>query len=314
MRLFLLGRQGSVNHWLEDAARALSAEGHEVAKGFVRRPWIPAAAERKLAPATGEALARRIAAARPDLILAVGAFHVPRDVLEPVAALARRPALAGWVGDTFEAGVRPLADLYDVVGYTDSGLLARRGDLGLAAPALFLPHAADPSGDWPQAADRREEMVFVANPTPHRRAVVRQVRAPIALYGPGWKAGRDGPHHVRAGRTPAGALRALYGVHRTALNIRNELNVLSGLNQRSFDPALAGAAILSDAQADLPLCFEPGREVAVWRDVESLNALYDRSRREPAWATKLAERGRRRVLAEHTYAMRLRTLRLMLDI
>jgi spore maturation protein CgeB len=314
VKLFLLGRQGGVTHWLEDAAQAFAADGHEVSAGFVRRPWIPIAAERRMAPAMGQALARRIAAAAPDLILAIGALHVPRPVLEPIAALASRPPLAGWVGDAFDAAARTVADLYDVVGYTDSALVARRVELGLRAAGLFLPHAADPSGAWPQAAERSEAMVFVANPTPHRRAVVAGIETPMDLYGPGWRRGLDGPHQMHPRRSPPSALRRLYGAHRAALNIRNELNVVAGLNQRSFDPALAGAVILSDDQPDLPLCFEPGREVAVWTDSASLNALYERTRRDHAWAAEVAERGRRRVLAEHTYANRLRTLRLMLDI
>lgn len=314
MKLFLLGRQGGVTHWLEDAAQALAADGHEVDQGFVRRPWIPMRAERAMAGAMGEALSQRIARARPDLILAIGAMHVPREILEPIAALPGRPPLAGWVGDAFNEASRQAADLYDVVGYTDSGLVRRSSQLGLKPAAVFLPHAANPAGAWPQSRQRSQAMVFVANPTPLRREVVAAVREPMTLYGPGWRSMRGGRHRVHARRTPPSALRALYGAHRTALNIRNEINVLSGLNQRSFDPLLAGAAILSDDQPDLPLCFEPGREVAVWTDVASLNDLYDRSRREPAWAASLAERGRSRVLAEHTYATRLHTLRLMLDI
>jgi spore maturation protein CgeB len=152
-------------------------------------------------------------------------------------------------------------------------------------------------------------MVFIANPTPHRREVVEAVREPLALYGPAWSAA-DGDHHeVHAGRLGSNALRPLYAGHLAALNIRNEFNVLSGLNQRNFDPCLAGTALLTDDQPDLPLCFKLGEEVAVWRDVEELNDLYARVLRDRAWAAALGERGRRRVLADHTYAARLEALK-----
>jgi spore maturation protein CgeB len=180
--------------------------------------------------------------------------------------------------------------------------------MGFRARALFLPHAADPAGAWPAAGERRRRMVFVANPTPHRRVVVAAVREPLALYGPAWSAA-DGAHHeVRARRLPAGALRGLYAGHLAALNIRNELNVLTGLNQRNFDPCLAGAALLTDDQPDLPLCFEPGGEVAVWREPQELNELYAQVLADPGWALALGERGRRRTLADHTYAARLGAL------
>ncbi|MBV8683650.1 MAG: glycosyltransferase [Caulobacteraceae bacterium] len=309
MKLFLLGRRHSVNHWLEDAAAAFAAAGHTVAVGHVRRPPIPAGIERALARPIGEALAQRIRRIAPDLILCIGGFHAPAAVLAPIAALPGRPPLAGWVGDRFDDDARGVADLYDAVGFTDTALLERHRSLGFRAASLFLPHAADPTGARPASEDRRRRMVFIANPTPHRRAVVAAVRQPLTLYGPAWTAEDGASHEVHAGRLAASALPPLYAGHLAALNIRNEINVLSGLNQRNFDPCLAGAALLTDDQPDLTLCFEPGVEVAVWRDTEELNDLYDRVLSNPSWAHALGERGRRRVLADHTFAARLDALK-----
>jgi len=46
VRLLLLGRSGSINHWLEDAAQAFRQDGHEVRIAPVRRPWLAAGLER----------------------------------------------------------------------------------------------------------------------------------------------------------------------------------------------------------------------------------------------------------------------------
>ncbi len=313
MKLFLLGKSGSVTHWLEDAAHAFGALGHTVSVGFVRRPWLPIAVETALAGAIGAALERRVRRERPDLILAIGAFHVPQPILEPIAASKGRAALVGWVGDAFEPSAADVANLYDLVGYTDSALAARHALTGLRAGTLFLPHAADPSGDWPDQGRRRNaRMAFVANPTPGRRSVVAAIRRPVTLYGPGWRTS-DGPHHeIHPRRTRPSALRGIYGGYLAALNIRNERNVLAGLNQRNFDPCLSGAAVVTDDQPDLARCFEPGREVAVWRSPEELNAVHERLLADPAEAAALAERGRRRVLADHTYGARLEALRALL--
>jgi spore maturation protein CgeB len=309
VKLFLLGRRHSVNHWLEDAAAAFTAAGHRIAVGHVRRPPIPSGVERVLARPIGEGLARRVQRFAPDLILCIGGFHAPAAVLAPIAALPGRPPLIGWVGDQFDEPARAVADLYDAVGFTDSALLERHRALGFRARTLFLPHAADPGGVWPVPGVRRSRMVFIANPTPHRRAIVAAVREPLALYGPAWSGAEGDWHEIHPGRLAADALRPLYTGHVAALNIRNELNVLTGLNQRNFDPCIAGAALLTDDQPDLPLCFEPGSEVAVWRDAQELNDLYARVLRDRAWAAGIGERGRRRTLAHHTYAARLETLK-----
>jgi len=106
----------------------------------------------------------------------------------------------------------------------------------------------------------------------------------------------------------AASVHGLYASHLAALNVRNELNVLTGLNQRNFDPGLFGTAVVSDDQPDLGLCFEVGREVLSYRSVEELDAIYDRLLRNPKEARAIGEAGRRRVLGEHTYGHRIEAL------
>jgi spore maturation protein CgeB len=308
MKIFLLGKGASVTHWLEDAAAAFAGEGHAVEMGLVRRPWLAAPLEAALAGPIAARLRRRIIRQEPDLILAVGAFHVPAPILEAIAGLPGRAPLIGWVGDRFEDGARSLAAHYEGVGYADSALLAQHRDSGFPGTAIYLPHAANPAGDWPHARTRERRMVFVGNPTPHRRAVAGALTTPITLHGPGWTVAEGAEHRIHPRRLAPQALRGVYGRHLAALNIRNERNVLSGLNQRNFDPLLAGAALITDDQPDLERCFDPGVEVFVWRDLDELNDLHARVLAAPDEAAALAARGRRRVMAEHTYGARLKTL------
>jgi spore maturation protein CgeB len=66
--------------------------------------------------------------------------------------------------------------------------------------------------------------------------------------------------------------------------------------------------VVAEDQPDLAACFEPGAEVVVWRDIAELNETYERLRRAPQSAAAIGARGRRRVLADHTYARRLEAL------
>ena len=302
MRLFLLGKRRSLTHWLEEAAASFRAEEHEVRLGIVRNPLLNEALERALAPMTAAMIAARVARFDPDIVLAIGGLHVPSPVLEAIDALPSRPPLVGWVGDAFTEDARALAALYDLVAYTDSGLVARHRAFGFASSTMFAAHAVDPHARVIPAA-RCGRMVFVATPTPARRAIVGAIAAPVTLYGRGWP--RQGIHRVHSGRVPPTALLPIYARHLASLNIRNEVNVLGGLNQRNFQPYLAATPLVTDDQPDLPLCFEPGREALVWRDTDELNDVYARLRRSPQAAATVGEAGRRRVLAEHTYGHRL---------
>jgi spore maturation protein CgeB len=307
LRIALAGKAASITHWLEEAAAAWRGDGHEIRVFLTRRPWLAAPLEEALAAPIAARLIAGLRRFAPDLIIAIGAMHVPPFLLAAIAALPGRPPLVGWVGDVFDEAAAERAALCDLMAYADSALADRHRAWGFASEAIFLPHAIDPHGLPPPGdfAARSARMVFIGNPTPGRRAVVGQVAEPVVLYGPAWK---SGGHEVHAGRLAASRVMGVLAAHSFALNIRNELNVLAGLNQRNFQPCAAGATLITDDQSDLAKCFEPGAEVLVWRDPAELNALYDRVRREPAFAAAVAQRGRARVLAHHTYAHRLATL------
>jgi len=305
MKIFLLGKRSSVTNWLGEAAAAFVADGHEVRVGIVRDPRLHPGLQRALAQPIATRIARRITAFAPDLVLAVGGFHVPLEVLERIAALAARPPIVGWVGDAFDADAAGVAGRYDLVAYTDTGLIKRHEALGFPSRTGFAPHAVDPHARV-ASAERSGRMVFVATPTPARRAIVDGITSPLALFGQGWR--DNGVHDVDARRLPPGALLGVYARHLASLNIRNEFNVLAGLNQRNFQPYLVATPLVTDDQPDLSLCFEPGREALVWRNIEELTELYARLQREPEEAAAVGARGQQRVLADHTYGQRLAAL------
>lgn len=313
MRILVIGKVASVTHWLEDCVAAWRAEGHRVRVAASRNPALPLAIETLLLSASaGAPSARRIAAGArafsPDLIVVIGAYHAPPVILEHLAAWPARPPVLGWVGDRFDATAAGSAALLDAVLYTDRGLLARHDQFAFGGRAYYLPHAANPFANSPAGPRREGRMVFIGNPTDHRRAVVRGLRAPIALYGPGWTKNPGVAHQIVARRIGPHKVRRLYQRHLAALNIPNEINVMTGLNQRNFDPCLAGAPVVAEHQADLEACFEPGREVLVFRDVDELNAIHDRLLADPAEAARIGEAGRSRVLADHTYGRRLEAM------
>lgn len=315
-RILLLGKRGSLVLWLENLHCACIRLGH-AAQVFaingdslgsrLRVKWQgrdSASADWMLAR-----FEQTLAQFRPDLVLAAGVFGIPPAYYRILHALARRPLIAGLVGDRFPEDSLERANGCDRLYFTDTRFFHDAEAAGFTTTGRYLPLAVDPELFAPGTAARRPELLFIASRTPFREAVVRGLDAPALVIGTDWSGlARDGIHQVQNRKIGRNPLIRLYQRHRAVLNIRNEANVEHGLNQRSFEPLACGALVLNDDLPDLPRCFEPGREILVYRDAHELNALVARLRREPAFATGVAEAGRRRVLAEHTYGHRVRAI------
>ena len=315
-RILLLGKRGSLVLWLENLHRACIRLGHatqvfaingDSLGSRLRVKWQgrdSASADWMLAR-----FERMLAWFRPDLVLVAGVFGVPPAYYRMLYALARRPLIAGLVGDRFPLDCRERANSCDRLYFTDTRFFHDAEAAGFTTTGHYLPLAVDPELFAPGTTARHPELLFVASRTLFREAVVRALDAPALVIGTDWSGlARDGIHRVQNRKISRNALIRLYQRHRAVLNIRNEANVEHGLNQRSFEPLACGALVLNDDLPDLPRCFEPGREILVYRDTNELNALVARLRRDPAVATSVAEAGRRRVLAEHTYGHRVRAI------
>ncbi len=314
-RILLLGKRGSLVLWLENLARACTGLGHAVRIFAINGDTWPSRLRVKWQgrdAATADWMLTRfertLATFRPNLVIVAGVFGVPLEYYQRLHGITPRPWIAGMVGDRFPPD-RARADHCDRLYFTDTGFFQDAAQAGFAAPGRYLPLAVDPEQFRFGQRSRSAELLFVASRTAHRETVVRHLLEPVRVIGTDWSGlASAGFHRVMNRKISRRALIQLYQQHQTVLNVRNEANVEQGLNQRSFEPLACGAAVLNDDLADVPLCFEPGREILVYRDADELNALAGRLRREPAFARHIAEAGRRRVLAEHTYAHRVRTI------
>lgn len=247
-----------------------------------------------------------LAAGRPDLIVFVQAFWAPAALFDVINS--HNIPTAGWVGDKFGPRARDQAARLDRVYYTDSGFFTEAAAFGFPENGTYLPHAANTRRYFPGAAPRSIRIAFVAVPTQHRLALLRKLETPIVVYGRRWNALGRTPHEVHNHWLARKRVPRLYQESLAILNVRNELNVFEGLNQRSFEPSACGTAVIHDDLADLGRCFEPGKEVLVFRDGQALQDICESVRRDPALAHRVGAAALARVQAEHTCVHRARTI------
>jgi spore maturation protein CgeB len=186
-------------------------------------------------------------------------------------------------------------------------------------------NALDPATHFPVAADPRfaGDLGFLGNRLPDREARVREFfleparRLPdrrFVLGGSGWGEGIELGGNVNyVGHVYTRDHNAFNCSPRAVININRHSMARFGYSPptRVFEAAGAGACLLCDDWPGLAGFLEPGREVLQVSSgdevAELLKSLSARRARE------IGDAGRRRVLAEHTYAHRADQLCRLLD-
>lgn len=161
-----------------------------------------------------------------------------------------------------------------------------------------------------EAGRLEAEAALVWKATQEYRLRLARSLAPLGLviYGDnGWRSCLAGYKGIRQ---PVHYSRELPLVYNgTAVNMNaTSFQMNSAVNQRVFDVAASGGFLLTDRQGDMERFFEPGTEAVCYESPEEAASLAAHYLKNATGRRKVAERARRRVLAEHTYEKRMETL------
>jgi len=160
------------------------------------------------------------------------------------------------------------------------------------------------------------EIIWEANSRYRERAML--ALADLAIPGLGLRLYGNADWAVRTRGTPLEAcftgrtvahddLPRLY--RNSAINVNvHHLQSSTSLNLRLFDVPAAGGFLITDYMEGLEELFEIGREVVVYRTLEELREKVLYYLDHPDERQEIAERARERVLREHTFAHRWKTL------
>ncbi len=313
-RVLVVGKCNSIVNWTENTVAGFRQAGCEVDYFAVNgRNRVHSLYYKMLGALEGdktrvvaEQLRRKLIAYQPDLVVYVmiASNWMPAYPFEVAQEACPGAVKVAWVGDRFTRDEGEFVRHVDWVFCTDSYFMDQVQEHGFTTPASYLPLALDPALFRPLPVARTGKIVYVANNTPGRGQFISSVRKPLTLYGRGWSKLKGTPHEIHAYRLPLSKLPAVYASSLAVLNVKNEKNVVRGLSQRTFEPYGCQTPVLNDDMADMPRCFELGKEILVYRSLDELHEWHDRLTADPAFARTIGMAGYRRAMAEHTYAHR----------
>jgi len=185
--------------------------------------------------------------------------------------------------------------------------------------AHYLPHGVDVNYYSPGQLSALEHARFAApvsyigKATPRRLELCRQLTDKgLALYGRRWRqlAGQDDiafqkcirgkddviGHDVvkiyRASGCMINTLQETLAKHQTILSLQ------------VFAVPATASCLITEYVSELPEAFEIGRELLCYQTADELSAQVDRVLKEPGWAQKIGDAGRRRCQDCHTHEIR----------
>ena len=327
--------------WPNDTAQGLRRLGHRVSLVVNREPWAasPALARRLGAEGPGprwlaryqatqqrrrdRRLVRQIKRLRPDLVLMLNGALVGAEGFHEIRRAATGRLVSWWADDP---GIDPAfmasAGLFDHICVFDRTYMPRLTAAG-ARRVHFLPCACNETVYQPMRLRPQEQQRFACDISfvgwyyPERGPVLGALAGAgdlrLGIWGGQW----DSPEAQRAlngapvlrgqavsDRTPA----RIYNASKIGLNVHASQSRIGGVNTRAFELLACGAFQLMDAIEGIEELLTPGEEVVCYRSPEEAGRLAAAYLKDPEARRRIAARGRARVLDEHTYVHRLRTL------
>lgn len=258
----------------------------------------------------------------PDLVLCMAQAPLSRQGLSRLRKDGVPTAM--WFVEDYRLFTywRAFAPLYDVFAVIQKepflSELARNG----VANALYLPLAADPEVHKPlnlsPAEERRfgAELSFMGAGYPNRRAAFRHLaRYGLKIWGTEWEGDTELAPLVQMQGQRISTEDAVRIFNAAAVNLNLHSSVKASelvphgdfVNPRTFEIAACGAFQLVDSRTLMPELFGED-DLATFSSLPELEEKIVYFAGKPEERKAFADRARARVLADHTYAARMRAL------
>jgi spore maturation protein CgeB len=190
-----------------------------------------------------------------------------------------------------------------------------------AGRSLYLPMACDPAVHRPVSVDPTEpwgsDISFVGAGYNNRQQMFAGLAAQdFKIWGSDWPGGKPFDRLVQEGgrRISPEEYVKIFSASKINLNLHSS-SERDGVepegdfvNPRTFELAACGAFQLVDERKHLPELFCPKSELVTFRDRREMEDLIQYYLAHPAERQAVAHRARERVLRDHTYEARIRTM------
>lgn len=271
----------------------------------------------------GEAIVAAADHERPDLILAVAQAPLEAAVIDRLKEL--KVPVAFWFVENYRTlGYwESVASRYDYFFTIQRGGFFEKLAKAGATNVCYLPQAASSAHHVPlelTAADGERygsDLSFMGAGYANRQNFFHGLLDyDFKIWGTEWELNDELGKRVvnKNARLDPDEYIKIYNASKINLNLHSS-SVPGGIdpvgdfvNPRVFEVAACGGFSLVDYRDELPPLLEPGKEIETFNSVSELREKADYYLRHDEERSEIAEAGRRRVLADHTFERRMEEL------
>ena len=269
-----------------------------------------------------QAVAAKVETFEPDLVLALAQAPMTHQTLKRLQR--DKVVTAMWFVEDFRLFTywQSYAPFYDVFAVIQKEpFFEQLAEIGVQSP-LYLPLAAHPPFHRPlelSGVEQRKygsDVSFMGAGYPNRRLAFREMAGlDFKIWGTEW----EGDHvlepyvQLKGARVTSEECVKIFNATKVNLNLHSSVQVeeLVGkgdfINPRTFEVAACGAFQLVDERSLMPEAFAPD-ELATFTNIAELKEMVSHFLVNPEERRAVAQKGRKRVLADHTYTARMHTL------
>lgn len=260
----------------------------------------------------------------PDLLLILKAETIYPSTLEKIKRSMKKIVIVSWwVDDPIvwwkpDPSVQintvrslPLIDHFFIFDHYYIPKLERMG----CKRAYYLPLACDPEIYKSLELTEKEkdfygsDVSFVGTCFPEREKFFLDLIGmdiKLKIWGGCWS-NPSFKKYIAGGSRPAEEVSKIYNASSIVINVHNHQSVYSP-NTKVFEINACGVFQCSDKLKDIENLFDVGKELSCYDSVENLKELVKYYLNNPEERKNIAQRGRERVLKEHTYRHRMAEL------
>jgi hypothetical protein len=232
----------------------------------------------------------------------LGIIHSDFGIPSATMWLDDKNSWTGPVIDGVDMNQPDIAAAYDVAW--TSATVACEWYLAEGGRPIYLPEGCDPDEYYPRTNNYEHSVSFMGACYGCRPVVIRHLRkhgVPIQVFGSGW---RGSSRYAGSPSQLFSESQINFGIGGIAFS-----ESLTNVKGRDFDvPCTGGGVYLTAYNPDLAKSFHVGKEILCYRNLDEAIEMIREYSANPDACRAIAQAGRQRSLAEHTWQHRYLTI------